>query len=414
MSMTVKLEVPSFGESITEVVIEEWLVEEGARVERDQPVVSIESDKATLEVPAPSAGVLRNIRKRAGDPCEVGETIAEIDEAGSSDATPGPDKAERAEKTETAGAREELPMGPAVRRLLAEHDLDPQAIRATGKDGRLLKEDVQRHLDELRTPPARPKPAQPAPAQPAPAQPKPAEQKPAEPAGGERRVPMSPIRKVIARRLVEATQTTAMLTTFNEIDMARVIALRSEYKQHFVDRHGVKLGFMSFFVKASIEALRAYPNVNAEIRGDDIIYKDHYHVGVAVGTGKGLTVPVIFDADRRSFAELERTIADYGQRAQQNRLKLEELQGGTFTISNGGIYGSMLSTPILNPPQSGILGMHNIVERAVVRDGQIVVRPMMYVALTYDHRLVDGREAVGFLYRIKETIESPERMLLEV
>ena len=294
--------------------------------------------------------------------------------------------------------------------MMAEAGLGAADVSGTGPGGRVLKEDVMRVIEGG---------AQPAPAAARPATPAPAPAitpVPSVPAGPreEKVVPMTPMRRTIAARLVQSKQQTAMLTTFNEVDMSRVMALRSQYQDNFSKKYGIKLGFMSFFVKASIEALKAFPLVNAEIRGDDIVYKNYYDIGVAVGGGKGLTVPVIRDSDTLSFAQTEQVIADFGKRAQANKIKLEELQGGTFTISNGGIYGSMLSTPILNPPQSGILGMHNIQKRAVVVGDQIVIRPMMYLALSYDHRIVDGREAVGFLVRIKECIENPERILLEV
>ena len=420
--MSEKLTVPSFGESITEVAIETWLVAEGDHVEIDQPVVNIESDKATLELPAPISGVISKILAKAGDYVQVGDVIAEIeagDSAAEAPAAGTPAAAEREERPKASPA----PAGPAARRAMAEKGLSRDQVTGGGPRGRIRKEDVLSTVAPAVAAPqpsvvapqpsvvARPpKPASPRPIS-APVPPQPAPR----PDGREEEVvPMSPIRKVIARRLVEATQTTAMLTTFNEIDMSRVITLRTSYKAAFAKRYDIKLGFMSFFVKACVEALKAHPAVNGEVRDQEIVYKNYYDIGVAVGGGKGLTVPVIRSADRLSFAQVEQTIGDFGVRAQANKLKMEELTGGTFTISNGGIYGSLLSTPILNPPQSGILGMHKIEKRAVVVDDQVVVRPMMYVALTYDHRLVDGREAVGFLVRVKDCVENPERILLEV
>jgi 2-oxoglutarate dehydrogenase E2 component (dihydrolipoamide succinyltransferase) len=416
--MSVNIVVPSLGESITEAVIERWLKKPGEAVEKDEPVVSIESDKATVEVPSPEAGVLLEVKKGDGEAVKIGEVIALLDETAAGARAPAaPAAAAAPGGTEAGGRGADLARAsPVARKLLEEHGIAPGAIRATGPGGRIRKEDVLRHLEGAPAPAPRAdgggRPVAPAPA-PKPAVPA-AEPAPAPGAREERVVAMSPIRRTIARRLVEAQHTAAMLTTFNEVDMSRVMALRTRWQDAFVKRHGVKLGFMSFFVKASIEALKAFPSVNAELRGDTIVYKNYYDIGVAVGGGKGLTVPVIRDADTLSFAELELRIADFGKRAAESRLKLEELQGGTFTITNGGVYGSLLSTPILNPPQSGILGMHKIEKRPVVVDDRIEIRPMMYLALTYDHRQVDGREAVSFLVKIKECLEAPERILLEV
>ncbi len=369
--MPVELKVPASGESITEVQIGRWLKQEGDHVERDEVVVEIETDKAAVELPAPVEGRLAQVLKKDGEACRVGDVIGYI-EAGAAG----------------AGAKPNAAVMPAARRALAEHNLQPGEVTPTGPGGRLLKEDVLRHVETPASPPA----------------------------GGreEEVVPMSLLRRRIAARLVEAQQTAALLTTFNEIDMSAVIALRRDFGAAFQEKYGVKLGLMSFFVKAAVDALKLVPAVNAEIRGTDIVYRNYYDIGVAVGGGKGLVVPVLRRAERWSFAEIERAIADFAQRARDSKLKVEELQGGTFTISNGGIYGSLLSTPIVNPPQSGVLGLHAIEDRPVAREGQVVVRPMMYVALTYDHRLIDGREAVTFLKHIKEVIETPARMLIEV
>jgi 2-oxoglutarate dehydrogenase E2 component (dihydrolipoamide succinyltransferase) len=419
--MPVELKVPAVGESISEVEIGGWLKSEGDRAEKDENLVVIETDKVTFELPAPVSGVVTKVLKQKGEPAAVGEVIGYM-EAGAA-------AAERAQKTATQGAEKvegtkeehkdkraeegkESPeraskaearprVMPAAVRVLAEHRLRPDEVTATGPGGRLLKEDVLRHVGSH--PPEMEKLA--------------AETKAAVPrpeAREEEVVPMSPMRRRIAQRLVEAQQTAALLTTFNEIDMSAVNALREKHQARFQEKYRIKLGFMSFFVKAAIDALKLVPQVNAEIRGNDIVYRNYYDIGVAVGGGKGLVVPVLRNAERMSFAEVELAIADFARRAQENQLKLEELQGGTFTISNGGIYGSLLSTPIVNPPQSGILGMHAIQERPVAREGTIVIRPMMYVALTYDHRIVDGREAVTFLRRVKEAIEDPGRILLEI
>ena len=397
--MSVAIAIPSPGESITEVSIGEWLVEEGAWVDTDQPIVLIETDKANLEVPAPVAGFLRGITKSAGAVAQVGEVIASIEPA-EKPATAGDEGSPPALPQPPADKR----VMPSAKRALDQAGLSAADVAATGPGGRLLKEDVVRHVAAPTPAPASPAPA--FPAAPAP---------PAAPGGRlEERVPMSRFRQTIARRLVEAQQNAALLTTFNEADMTAIKALRVRYKERFLKRYGIKLGFMSFFVKACVEALKSCPAVNAVVDGTDVVYRSYYDIGVAIGGGKGLIVPVIRNAELLSFAEVEKTIADFAARAQTGRIKLSELQGGTFSISNGGIYGSMLSTPIVNPPQSGILGMHNILDRPVAEAGQVVVRPMMYLALTYDHRVVDGREAVTFLKRVKDTIEDPARILLEV
>jgi 2-oxoglutarate dehydrogenase E2 component (dihydrolipoamide succinyltransferase) len=413
--MAIELKVPEVGESITEAMIGEWLKAEGDWVEQDEPVVILETDKVNVELPAPQAGVLKQILRQDGDDVEVGEVIGTLEEAERPADAPAAAPPEPAAEAPPPAADEEAPAAgeeprvmPAARRALAEAGLEASEVAATGPGGRLLKEDVIRHLEE------RPAPAPETPAAPAP----PVSEPPSAAAAGgtrqEEAVKMTPLRRRVAERLVEAQQTAALLTTFNEIDMSRVIALRKEYRESFLARYDIKLGFMSFFVKAAVEALKEIPQVNAEIRGNEIVYKNYQDIGIAVGGGRGLVVPVIRNAERLSFAEVEQTIADFARRARDNQLKLEELQGGTFTISNGGIYGSLLSTPIVNPPQSGILGLHKIQERPIAVGGEVVVRPMMYVALTYDHRLVDGREAVTFLIKVKERVEDPTRILLEV
>jgi 2-oxoglutarate dehydrogenase E2 component (dihydrolipoamide succinyltransferase) len=417
--MGIELKAPSVGESITEVQIGTWLVSEGGAVEKDQAVVEIESEKATVEVFAPSDGTLTKILKQTGETCNVGDVIGEMEE-GEASSKKSESKEEEPEPAETsadesgngqkpkpapepepepAGVAAERESGedagggfvmPAARRVIAEAGLDAAAIKGTGPGGRILKEDAIR---------AAAKPAGAA-AQAA--------------TNGQEVVRMSPMRRTIAARLVEAQQTAALLTTFNEADLSAVIALRKDHQDEFVKKYGIKLGFMSFFVKAAVDALKRHPAVNAEIQGENIVYNNRYEIGIAVGGGKGLVVPVVRNADAKSFAEVELTIADFGKRAQENKIGMDELKGGTFTISNGGIYGSMLSTPIVNPPQSGILGLHAIQDRPVAVDGEVVIRPMMYLALTYDHRIVDGREAVTFLKRVKECIEKPSRMLLEI
>jgi len=416
--MSVELKVPSVGESITEVLIGEWLKQVGERVQREEVLVMIETDKVTVELPAPVSGVLTEIRVAQGASANVGDVIGVMEEGEVAVAAapakpaappvpappPAPEPIHDAPPPSSRAASVARVM-PAARRALAESGLDASDVPATGPGGRLLKEDVERVVSER---------AQEAPA-PAPA---PAPVSPVAVSGGggreEEVVAMTPMRKRIAERLVESLQTTAQLTTFNEVDMSAVFALRKEHQEAFQKKYGIKLGLMSFFVKAAIEGLKLVPQVNAEVRGTDIVYKNYYDIGVAVGSGKGLVVPIVRNTERLSFAEVEVAIAEYAKRAQAGKLKLEELQGGTFTISNGGIYGNLLSTPIINPPQSAILGLHAIQDRAVVRDGQIVVRPMMYVAVSYDHRIVDGREAVTFLKRIKECVEQPSRILLEV
>lgn len=433
--MAVELKVPEVGESITEVMIGKWLIEEGQAVGKDDPVVEIETDKVTLELPAPVAGVVSKHGKQQGDEAAVGDVIGYMEEGaagkqaetkpaagGENQRASGGGAATKQAPTQVepkatappkrAEAADEHRVMPAARLLLQQNKLTAEDVEPTGPGGRLLKEDVERFLQQ-----------HPRKAEMTQAAPSPPVEKPVTPAApptpqtvglDEELVPMSPMRRRIAQRLVDAQQTAALLTTFNEIDMSPVMDLRNRYKQSFQEKFGVKLGFMSFFVKAAIDALKSEPAVNAEIRGTNIVYKNHYDIGIAVGTGKGLVVPILRNAEAMSFADIELAIGDFASRIKENKLKLEELQGGTFTITNGGVFGSLLSTPIVNPPQSAVLGMHTIQKRPVVVDDEVKIRPMMYVALTYDHRLVDGREAVTFLKRIKETIEEPSRMLMEV
>ena len=419
--MTVDIKVPALGESVTEAEVAKWYKQVGDAVEADEPLVELETDKVTLEVNASAAGILAEILAGEGAEVEVGAVLGRIDETGAGVAA-APARAAPEPEPEPAPEPAAPPLSPAVRKLVVEHDLDPAAIEGTGKDGRLLKADVEAYLTARAASEEKavaPEPApDPEPVAPAPAAPKPAAKPaPAPPrADDERevRVRMSRLRRRIAERLKEAQNSAAMLTTFNDADMSAILDLRKRYRESFEKRHGVRLGFMSFFVKACIEALKEIPAVNAEIDGDDIVYKNYYDIGVAVGTEQGLVVPILRDADGLSFAGIERTIGELGVKARDGTLSMAELTGGTFTISNGGVYGSMLSTPILNPPQSGILGMHRIEQRPVARDGQVVIRPMMYLALSYDHRIVDGREAVTFLVRVKESLEDPERLLIGV
>lgn len=439
--MAIELKVPEVGESITEVQIGIWKVAVGQYVEADGAVVEVESDKATVEVRTPAGGTLTEVLKQTGDTATIGEVIGFIEEGQGQAQKPAPAAApiaeapaeppspqpaaaqpERPDVTEavrvaeaphpTQEADQEPRIMPAARELMDELMLEVSDIEPTGPGGRILKEDVLRAAkvrqvemsDEDVT--TAPRPVAPATAPPPPAQ--------AEATGvrGERIVPMSPMRRTIAARLVSAQQTAALLTTFNEIDMSGVIALRTRHREEFEQVYHVKLGFMSFFVKACVEALKRYPQVNAQIQGDNLVYYDYCDIGIAIGAGKGLVVPVLRNAEGMSFSQIETAIADFGVRAKDNKIKLEELEGGTFTISNGGVYGSLLSTPIVNPPQSGVLGMHAIQDRPVAVDGQVVIRPMMYIALTYDHRIIDGREAVSFLRAIKNSLENPGWMLI--
>ncbi len=422
---TVDISVPEMGESVTEGTVGRWLKQVGDTVAVDDPLVEIETDKVTAELPAPAAGTLSAILAEEGTDVEVGTVVGQISVGAGATApapsapapapTPEPTAPAAAPPAEpaTVAAKLDYPLAPAVRKLIDEHGLDPAQIPASGKDGRLTKADVLSFIANGGK--AAPAPAAAPVAAPAPGF-VPTSELPerAPDPRGEERVRMTKLRKTVARRLKEAQNTAAMLTTFNEIDMSAVMDLRAQYRDDFEKKHGVRLGFMSFFVKAAINALKELPSVNAEIYGDELIYKNFYDIGIAVGGAQGLVVPVLKDADQKSFAEIESAIADFGARARDGKLTMAELTGGTFTITNGGIFGSMLSTPILNPPQSGILGMHNIVKRAVVIDDEIVARPMMYVALSYDHRIIDGREAVTFLVRIKQAIEDPQRLLVGV
>jgi len=399
--MSVELKVPSVGESITEVQIGDWLKHAGEAVHADEGIVVIETDKVTVELPAPSSGVVTRLLKKKGEKALVGETIGYMEVGAAAAVKASSVPAAAAKQPGTSGERIVM---PAAARELAQRGLDASQVAASGPGGRLLKEDV---LAQARAAPAAPAAS--------PAASSPAAKSPAIAGAREEQViPLTPMRKRIAERLVQAQHTAAILSTFNEIDMSHAMALRKQHQERFVEKYKVKLGFMSLFVRAAIDALRMYPQVNAEIRGDAVVYKNYCDVGIAVGGGKGLVVPILRNAERMGFAEIELAIADLAKRAQENKLTLDELTGGTFTISNGGIYGSLLSTPILNPPQSGILGLHAIQDRPIALGGQVVIRPMMYVALSYDHRIIDGREAVSFLKRIKECMEDPARLLLEI
>jgi 2-oxoglutarate dehydrogenase E2 component (dihydrolipoamide succinyltransferase) len=427
--MSIEIKVPTLGESVTEATVAKWFKKVGDTVAMDEPVVELETDKVTVEVRAESAGTLSEVVAGEGSEVAVGAVLGVIGDAGAASAkkaeapakpaakpaaapTPAPAPAAKAAPAPQAAPKppapkpaapapaprpaieSDYPLAPAVRHLVEEHNLDPKKIPGTGKDGRLTKADVLAFIATGAE----------------------SQGKPQVPDRGplEERVKMTRLRRRIAERLKEAQNTAAMLTTFNEADMSAVMALRAKYKDGFEKKHGVKMGFMSFFVKACVAALKELPAVNAEIQGEDIVYKNFYDIGVAVGTPQGLVVPVVRGCDQKSFAEIEAEIAGLGRKARDGKLTIEEMTGGTFTITNGGIYGSMLSTPILNTPQSGILGMHNIKQRAVVLDdGSIVSRPIMYLALSYDHRIVDGREAVTFLVRVKESLEDPSRLLIE-
>jgi 2-oxoglutarate dehydrogenase E2 component (dihydrolipoamide succinyltransferase) len=403
--MSKDIKVPTLGESVVEATIGKWFKQEGEAVKADEPLVELETDKVTVEVPAPASGKLEKIVAVPGTTVKVGGLLGTIAEgaAGAGPSAPAPKAAEPAPALvpQPAKAAANETLSPAVRKAVVENNINPADVSGTGKDGRITKGDVITHLE---------KPA----VAPAPKAPAPVAATVAAPPGAEERVKMTRLRATIARRLKDAQNTAAMLTTFNEVDMTEVMALRNQYKDVFEKKHGVKLGFMSFFVKAAVQALIDIPAVNAEIDGEDIVYKNYYHVGVAVGTDKGLVVPVVRNADMLSFAGIEKTIADYGKKARDGQLSIADMQGGTFTISNGGIYGSLMSTPILNAPQSGILGMHKIQDRPIAMNGQVVIRPMMYLALSYDHRIVDGKEAVTFLVRIKEGLEDPGRALLDL
>ena len=414
--------VPAVGESVTEGTIAKWLKQVGDAVAVDEPLVELETDKASVEVPSTAAGSLAEIRVAEGEDVEVGTVIAMIAE-GAASAGAAAKSAAPAAKAPAADAKPNDALSPAVRKLVDDNDLDPAQIPATGAKGQLTKGDVLKFLESGAKPaPAESKPAsaesKPAarPAVSMPAAKAPAGELPPRPEDprGEERVRMSRLRQRIAQRLKEAQNTAAMLTTYNEVRMDALMKLRTEYRDAFEKKHGVRLGFLSFFVKAAIIALKEIPAVNAEIYGDEIVYKNYYDIGVAVGTPQGLVVPVVRDADQMSFAEIEGTIADYGRRARDGKLGVQEMSGGTFTISNGGVYGSLMSMPILNPPQSGILGMHKIQKRPIVEGDEITVASMMYLAMSYDHRIVDGREAVTFLVRMKEVLEDPQRLLIDV
>ncbi|MEX0839754.1 MAG: 2-oxoglutarate dehydrogenase complex dihydrolipoyllysine-residue succinyltransferase [Parvibaculum sp.] len=408
--MATEIRVPTLGESVTEATVAQWFKKPGDQVTADEPLVELETDKVTVEVPAPVSGVLGEIMVKDGETVEVGALLGEIGEGKGKAAAPvakkeEPKKAEapKAEPKPEPKSEAKAPAkpadaapSPAVRRVAAENDLDVSKVEGTGRGGRVTKEDAEAAVKA--------KPAS------APVQ----ARAPRDETAREERVKMTRLRKTIATRLKEAQNTAAMLTTFNEVDMTNVMALRSQYKDLFEKKHGVRVGFMGFFVKACIHALREIPAVNAEIDGEEMVYKNYYNIGVAVGTDRGLVVPVVRDAQDMSLAEIEKEINALGSRARDGQLKLEELQGGTFTISNGGVYGSLMSTPILNAPQSGVLGMHKIQERPVAIGGKIEIRPMMYLALSYDHRIVDGKEAVTFLVRVKESLEDPQRLLLDL
>src|SRR5262245_56956642 len=430
--MAIEIKVPALGESVTEATVGQWFKQPGDTVAVDEPLVELETDKVTVEVPAPSAGVLADIKVQQGSTVAVGAVLGTIDSAPAQGtakpaavasapaAAPGPgarpEPAAAAPSARPATPPHELPArgdgampaAPAARKVMAEEGLSPAEVVGTGRRGQIRREDAMAAVARREAAPAATTASVPVPAHQIRAPSVPND------AGREERVAMTRLRQTIARRLKDAQNTAAMLTTFNDVDMSAIMKLRSDYKELFEKRHQVRLGFMGFFVKACIQALREVPAVNAEIDGQDIIYKNYYHVGVAVSTERGLVVPVVREADRMSLAEIEMAVADFGRRARDGKLSIEEMQGGTFSITNGGVFGSLLSTPILNAPQSGILGMHRIEEKAVVRNGQIVARPMMNLALSYDHRIVDGREAVTFLVRVKECLEDPQRFVLDL
>ena len=426
--MNIEVRVPQLPESIADATLIAWRKKPGDSVQRDENLVDLETDKVVLEVPAPAAGVIREVKVQDGATVTSGQVLAVLEEGAAAvpaakpgktadaaaDAKPRPAKAQEApaapkadakaaaRAAPTAGAEK---LAPSVRRLVEEHHLDTAGIAGSGRDGRITKSDVLTHLTakDTASTPAAAKPAAPVAARPGPAD-----------ARGERRVPMTRLRARIAERLLQVQSTAAMLTTFNEVDLTEVNALRARYKDRFEKEHGVRLGFTSFFVKACIEALRRFPVVNASVDGNDIVYHEYYDIGIAVSTDRGLVVPVLRDADARGFADIEKSVGEFATRARDGAITLEELTGGTFTITNGGVFGSLMSTPILNQPQSAILGMHKIQERPVAVQGQVVVRPMMYLALTYDHRIIDGREAVQFLVAVKDALEDPARLLLQI
>ncbi len=415
-----EIRVPTLGESVTEATIGKWFKHPGDAVAVDEPLVELETDKVTIEVPAPAAGVLSEIAAKDGETVAVGAVLGQIKDGAGAAKTATPAAKPAAAPPATAAAKPaaapaaakpaasvaDAPLAPSVRRLSTESGLDASTVPGTGKDGRVTKGDMLAAIERAA--------AAPTPVAATAAAVQVRAPSPADDAAREERVRMTRLRQTIARRLKEAQNTAAMLTTFNEVDMGHVMALRTQYRDLFEKKHGVKLGFMGFFVKACVQALKDIPAVNAEIDGTDIIYKNYYHIGIAVGTERGLVVPVVRDCDQKSLAEVEKAIADFGRRARDGALKIDELQGGTFSITNGGIYGSLMSTPILNAPQSGILGMHKIQDRPMAVGGKVEVRPMMYLALSYDHRIVDGREAVTFLVRVKELLEEPSRLVLDL
>ncbi|RYG92727.1 2-oxoglutarate dehydrogenase complex dihydrolipoyllysine-residue succinyltransferase [Loktanella sp. IMCC34160] len=401
--MSIEVRVPTLGESVTEATVATWFKKPGDAVAADEMLCELETDKVTVEVPAPAAGVLSEIVAAEGETVGVDALLAQITEGeGAAPAPKAEPKAEAAAPAPAATApAKDVEDAPSAKKLMADNNLSDGSVQGTGKDGRVMKEDVLNALSA-------PKPAASAPAA-APAAPRAAPD-----AAREERVKMTRLRQTIARRLKEAQNSAAMLTTYNEADMSGIMALRNEYKDLFLKKHGVKLGFMSFFVKACCHALKEVPDVNAEIDGDHVVYKNYVHMGVAVGTPTGLVVPVVRDADQKSFADIEKEIGELGAKGRDGKLTMAEMQGGSFTISNGGVYGSLMSSPILNPPQSGILGMHKIQDRVMVENGQMVIRPMMYLALSYDHRIVDGKGAVTFLVRVKEALEDPRRLLMDL
>jgi len=401
--MTIEIKVPAMGESVTEATISKWFKKEGDTVRRDEPLLELETDKVTVEVPSPADGAIESINVQAGATVQVGALLGAIAEgkAGAAPAKPAaPAPKAEAPKPAAAAPKADAPAMPSAKRISEESGIALSSVAGTGRDGRVTKGDMLGALAARASAPQ-------APAAAAPAGPRSHEAR-------EERVPMTRLRKTIALRLKESQNTAAQLTTFNEVDMTTVMGLRASYKDTFEKKHGVKLGFMGFFTKAVVAALKELPNINAEIEGDNIIYKNYYDIGIAVSTERGLVVPVVRDADNLSLAGIEKAINDFGARARDNKIKLEELQGGTFSITNGGVFGSLMSTPILNSPQSGILGMHKIQPRPMAIGDKIEIRPMMYLALSYDHRIVDGREAVTFLVKVKENLEDPQRMLLDV
>lgn len=420
--MTIQVTVPTLGESVVEATVGEWHKKEGDTVAIGDVLVELETDKVDLEVGAETAGTLVSIRRQTGDDVQIGDVLAEIEANGTAPAAkekPQEAKAEEAKEETAVSAtptqEKAEPQGkvtPVAQRLAQEQGVDLAQIKGTGPNGRITREDIEAHLQQQKPAPA--KAEEKRPVEDKPAAPPPTKAEPQSTSTrGEERIRMTRRRRTIAQRLVEAQQTAAMLTTFNEVDMSAIMTLRKRRGEAFLKQHDIKLGYMSFFVKAVVGALKAFPRLNAEIDGEEMVLKHYYDIGIAVGAEEGLVVPVVRDADRKSFAEIEQNIRDLAQKAQDGSLALDDLRGGTFTITNGGIFGSMLSTPILNPPQVGILGMHNIDERPVARDGEVVIRPMMYLALSYDHRIVDGREAVQFLVKVKQLLEDPELMLLE-